>query len=91
MTSFSTYLIGFIVLIIGLALAAFLLNVPPTWIAVGVVVMLGIGILMATSRTKTKDMPTGGPYPPHPPQPPYPPQQPPYPPAGGTGTGRPPV
>ena len=58
MSSFSTYLIGFIVLVIGLAVAAYLVNVPPTWIAVGVIVMLGIGILTATSRTKMKDPPT---------------------------------
>jgi hypothetical protein len=58
MSSFSTYLIGFIVLVIGLAVAAYLVNVPPTWIAVGVIVLLGIGILMATSRTKMKDPPT---------------------------------
>ncbi len=59
MSSFSTYLIGFIVLIIGLAVAAYLVGVPAMWIAVGVIVMIGIGILSATSRTKTKDPPTG--------------------------------
>ena len=58
MSSFSTYLIGFIVLIIGLAVAAYLVGVPSMWIAVGVIVMIGIGILSATSRTKTKDPPT---------------------------------
>lgn len=58
MSSFSTYLIGFIVLIIGLAVAAYLVGVPAMWIAVGVIVMIGIGILSATSRTKTKDPPT---------------------------------
>jgi hypothetical protein len=57
MSSFSTYLIGFIVLIIGLAVAAFLVGVPPTWIAVGVIILIGIGILTGTSRTKTKDPP----------------------------------
>ena len=57
MSSFATYLIGFIVLIIGLGIAAYLLNVPPMWIMVGVVVLLGLGILMATSRTKQKDPP----------------------------------
>ena len=57
MSSFSTYLIGFVVLIIGLAVAAFLVGVPPTWIAVGVIVLIGIGILTGTSRTKTKDPP----------------------------------
>ena len=58
MSSFSTYLIGFVVLIIGLAVAAYLVGVPTTWIGVGVIVMIGIGILSATSRTKTKDPPT---------------------------------
>lgn len=58
MSAFGTYLIGFIVLIVGLGIAAFLLNVPTTWIAVGVIVLIGIGILMATSRTKMKDPPS---------------------------------
>ena len=58
MTSFSTYLLGFIVLIVGLALAAHLLNVPTMWIVVGVIVLIGLGILMATSRTKPRDPPT---------------------------------
>jgi uncharacterized membrane protein YiaA len=58
MSSFGTYLIGFIILIVGLAIAAYLLSVPTMWIAVGVIVLIGIGILMATSRTKMKDPPT---------------------------------
>ena len=57
MSSFSTYIIGFVILIIGLALAAYLLNIPAMWIAVGVVVLIGIGVLMATSRTKPRDPP----------------------------------
>jgi hypothetical protein len=55
MSSFATYLIGFLVLIGGLAFAAYLLNVPSTWIAVGVVVLLGLGILSATRKTKMRD------------------------------------
>jgi len=57
MSSFGTYLVGFIILIVGLAIAAYLLNVPQMWIFVGVNVLLGIGILMATSRTKRRDPP----------------------------------
>lgn len=57
MSSFNTYIVGFVVLIIGLAIGAYLLNAPPTWIAVGVIVLLGIGILSATSRTRQKDPP----------------------------------
>jgi len=55
MSSFAAYLVGFLILIVGLAIAAYLLNVPTTWIAVGVIVMLGIGVLSATTRTKMRD------------------------------------
>ncbi|MEO6778558.1 MAG: hypothetical protein ABI194_03825 [Gemmatimonadaceae bacterium] len=58
MSAFSTYLIGYFVVIIGLAIGAYLLNVPTMWIAVGVIVMVGIGILTATSRTRQKDPPS---------------------------------
>jgi hypothetical protein len=57
MSSFSIYLVGFIVLIIGLAIGAYLLNVPAAWIVVGVIVLLGLGILRATSKTKPRDPP----------------------------------
>jgi uncharacterized membrane protein len=59
MSSFATYLIGYLILIGGLAGAAYLLNVPTTWIVVGIVILVGAGILSATSRTKMRD-PQGG-------------------------------
>ena len=55
MTSFQTYLLGFTIFVIGLAVAAHLLGAPPVWIAVGVLILIGIGIISATSRTKTRD------------------------------------
>ena len=58
MSAFTTYLIGFIILVIGLSLAAYLLNVPGMWIAVGIVILVGFGVLMATSRTKPRDPPS---------------------------------
>jgi hypothetical protein len=57
MSSFSIYLIGFIILIIGLAVAATLLNVPQTWIIVGVIIMIGVGVLTGVSHTKRRDPP----------------------------------
>ena len=57
MSSFATYVVGFVILVVGLAMAAYLLDVPTTWIVVGVVVALGIGVITATSRTKMKDPP----------------------------------
>ncbi len=60
MSSFATYLIGFVILVVGLGIAAFLLNVPGMWIGVGVIVLVGIGVLSATSKTKMRD-PSGPP------------------------------
>jgi uncharacterized membrane protein YiaA len=60
MSSFATYIVGFVILVVGLAMAAYLLDVPKLWIAVGVVVALGIGVITATSRTKMKDPPGSG-------------------------------
>ncbi len=59
MSSFASYVIGFLILTVGLAFGAYLLNVPSMWIGVGVIVLIGIGILSATSRTKLRD-PSGG-------------------------------
>jgi hypothetical protein len=49
------YLIGFAVLIFGLGLGAHMMHVPPRWIAVGVIVLAGLGILKAVSHTRQKD------------------------------------
>ena len=59
MSSFATYLIGYLILIGGLAGAAYLLNIPAAWIIVGIVVLVGAGVLTATSRTKMRDAATG--------------------------------
>ncbi|HSG38494.1 MAG TPA: hypothetical protein VLE27_02555 [Thermoanaerobaculia bacterium] len=69
-SSFNIYLIGFIILVIGLALVAHLAGAPPMWIAAGVICLVGIGILSAVKKTqgRTLDTPTttrtGGPQPP---------------------------
>jgi uncharacterized membrane protein YiaA len=51
MTSFATFLIGFFTVVVGLAIAAFLVHVPGQWIGVGTLVLVGFGILLATQRT----------------------------------------
>ena len=58
MSAFTTYLVGYFVVIIGLGIGAYMLNVPTMWIVVGVIVLIGLGILTATSRTKQKDPPS---------------------------------
>ena len=57
MSSLGIYLVGIIVLIAGLAYGASLAGVATQWIAVGAVVLLGIGIVTAVSRTRSKDPP----------------------------------
>jgi len=53
--SFGIYLVGFIVLIIGLATGAHLMHVPLQWIGVGVLVMIGLGILLGVTTTRQRD------------------------------------
>jgi urea transporter len=58
-SSFGVYLIGFIILVIGLALGAHLAGVPSMWIAVGVICLIGIGILSAVKKTQRRTTPSG--------------------------------
>jgi len=53
--SFAIYLIGYLVLIIGLAVGAHMMHMPPRWIGVGVLILAGLGILTGVSRTRQRD------------------------------------
>ena len=53
--SFGLYIVGFIVLIVGLALGAYLMHIPAQWIGVGVVVLIGLGILTGVTTTRQRD------------------------------------
>ena len=53
--SFGIYLVGYIILIIGLAMGAHLMHMPPRWIGVGVVVMVGIGVISGVTATRNRD------------------------------------
>jgi len=57
MSAFMLYVGGFVVLLGGLVYGAFLLHAPPTWIGVGALVLVGLGIMSAVSRTKQRDAP----------------------------------
>lgn len=60
MSSFGIYIIGFVIVIVGLALAAHLLGLPTVWIGIGIIVLVGIAILSGVNRTKRPDPPAGG-------------------------------
>jgi hypothetical protein len=53
--SFAIYLIGYLILIIGLGVGAHLMHMPARWIGVGVLIMAGLGILSGVARTRERD------------------------------------
>ena len=53
--SFALYLIGFLVLLGGVAWALITAGVRPLYVAIACVILLGIGILTGVTRTRTKD------------------------------------
>ena len=57
LSAFSLFVIGFIVLLTGLAYGAYLLHVPVVWIGVGSLVLIGLGVMSAVSHTKQRDEP----------------------------------
>ena len=57
LVSFSIYITGFVILIAGLLYGAVLLHVPTQWIAVGGIVLVGVGVLTGVKTTRQKDSP----------------------------------
>ena len=53
--SFTLYLIGFVILIAGIAWGMSVAGVSQTYIMIASVIMLGLGITMGVARTRTKD------------------------------------
>ena len=54
-SSLSIFIIGFVILIAGLAYGANMAGMSPQWIAVGVAVLAGIGVVMGVTKTRMKD------------------------------------
>ena len=55
--NFALYMIGVLVVVLGLAYGASRLGVSTTWIAIGCIVITGLGIMAAVSKTRQKDPP----------------------------------
>jgi hypothetical protein len=53
--SFGLYIVGFVIMIIGLGIGAHLMHMPPRWIGVGVIVLVGLGILKGVAHTRQRD------------------------------------
>jgi len=56
--SFGIYLVGYIILIVGLAMGAHLLHIPLKWIVAGVICLAGLAIVHGVTATRQKDPPS---------------------------------
>lgn len=52
---FGIYLVGFVILIVGLSYGAFLAGISAQWILVGAISALGIGVLAGVSTMRGRD------------------------------------
>ena len=57
MSSFLIYAVGLVIVLAGLVYGATLLHLPHSWIIVGALVVLGLGIAMGVGKTRQKDAP----------------------------------
>jgi len=55
--SFALYLIGLLLLVAGIAWGLSMTGLAPVYIGIASVIVLGVGIMMAVSRTRAKDPP----------------------------------
>jgi hypothetical protein len=53
--SFALYMVGFVIFLGGVIWAAVVAGVPQLYIGIGTLIILGIGIFSAVSRTRSKD------------------------------------
>jgi hypothetical protein len=53
--SFGLYALGFAIMLGGLIYGAHLVHMPAHWIAVGAIVLLGVGIVSGVKATRQKD------------------------------------
>jgi len=57
--SFALYFFGFLVLMAGVAWALVTAGVPSLWVLIACVILLGLGLMTAVTRTRPKDPPAG--------------------------------
>ena len=53
--SFALYMVGFLIFLGGVIWGAVIAGVPHTYIGVGALIFLGIGIFSAVAKTRSKD------------------------------------
>jgi hypothetical protein len=53
--SFALYVIGFVIMVAGLVVAASYMHIAAHWIVAGALVMIGIGVAGGVAKTRQKD------------------------------------
>ncbi|MGO4307222.1 hypothetical protein [Cupriavidus sp. RAF12] len=53
--SFALYIVGLLLLVGGIAWGLTIAGLAPVYIGIACVIVLGIGVMSAVSRTRTKD------------------------------------
>jgi hypothetical protein len=51
---FNLSVLGWVILIVAIAIAAYMLHVPTLWIAIGTLALLGIGIIASVAKAKPR-------------------------------------
>jgi FtsH-binding integral membrane protein len=49
---FNLALLGWIIVIVAVAIGAYMFHAPPVWIAIGALLLLGIGIIASVGKSK---------------------------------------
>ena len=52
MNWFNLSFLGWVVLIVALGIAAYMMHAPVVWIAIGALALLGVGIIVSVSKSK---------------------------------------
>jgi hypothetical protein len=55
--SFGIYLVGFVILLVGVIWGMSIAGIPTIWIGITALILLGIGIITGVSNTRSKDPP----------------------------------
>ena len=55
--NFAIYIIGALIVVIGLAYGASRLGVSQTWIIIGAIIIIGLALMAGVTKTRQKDPP----------------------------------
>jgi len=49
---FNLSLVGWFIVIVALAIAAYMMHAPPVWIGIGALALLGVGVIASVAKSK---------------------------------------